>query len=274
MWPSGTCAVGGSASAPAPAPALVPAPARAPVPARARGSVPAPALAGAGRGGDGGQATVLVAAAVALAVVALVALAPMGRALAQRAQARTAADAAALAGAAEGQEAAERLAVDNGGRLLAFRRGDDGEVVVRVAVGDVDAWARARGRQVAPIAPVRPGAGSAPSGAGGHGPGASGSRAGLAPAMLAALERADRLLGRPVPVASGLRTREQQQALWDRRHTNPYPVARPGTSDHESGLAIDVPRGMVPSVLTVAGEAGLCRPLPQSDPVHFVVCGR
>jgi LAS superfamily LD-carboxypeptidase LdcB len=90
--------------------------------------------------------------------------------------------------------------------------------------------------------------------------------------MLAALARADGLMGRPVPVVSGLRTRAEQQALWDRRHTNPYPVARPGTSDHERGLAVDVARADVPSLLAVAAAAGLCQPLPDSDPVHFVVC--
>jgi hypothetical protein len=75
-----------------------------------------------------------------------------------------------------------------------------------------------------------------------------------------------------VPVASGLRTRAQQQALWDRRHTNPYPVARPGTSRHERGQAVDVPRSFVPRLMAVAGAAGLCQPMPQTDPVHFEVC--
>jgi hypothetical protein len=217
-----------------------------------------------GRRDDRGQSTPLVALVLALVIVVLTALAPMGRALARRTQARTAADAAALAGAAEGEEAAGHLAGANGGELLEFRRGATGEVVVHVRVGDVDAWARAQGRRVA-----------APEAGGGAlaGEGSTGSRAGLAAAMLAALARADELLGHPVPVASGLRTRAQQQALWDRRHANPYPVARPGTSDHERGLAIDVPRAAVDDVLPVAEASGLCRPLPQSDPVHFVVCG-
>jgi LAS superfamily LD-carboxypeptidase LdcB len=94
----------------------------------------------------------------------------------------------------------------------------------------------------------------------------------LAPATLAALARADGLLGHPVHVVSGLRTRAEQEALWERRHTNPYPVARPGTSDHERGLAIDVSRSAVSELVAVAGSAGLCRPLPETDPVHFVVC--
>ncbi len=194
---------------------------------------------------------------LAVVAVALVALVPFGVAIADRARARTAADAAALAGAAEGEDAARDVAEANGGELLHIETNGD-EVRVRVRFGDVDAYARAR-------ATVRavPGAGGA----------AADGRVGLAPTMLAALARADGLLGEAVPIVSGLRTRAQQQALWDRRHTNPYPVARPGTSDHERGLAVDVPRHVVADLVAVADEAGLCQPLPESDPVHFVVCG-
>src|SRR5437867_799628 len=64
---------------------------------------------------------------------------------------------------------------------------------------------------------------------------------GLAPAMLAALARAEQLLGRPVPITSGYRSPGEQAALWARRASNPYPVAEPGTSMHERGLAIDFP---------------------------------
>jgi hypothetical protein len=206
---------------------------------------------------------------VAFAVLTLVALGPLGRALGDRTQARTAADAAALAGAVDGEDAAGRLAEANGAELVSFER-REGDVVVAVRVGGVDAWASARATRLAP-----PVAGSAASagGAAAERAAGGGDRAGLAPAMLAALARADQLLGRTVPVASGLRTRAEQQALWDRRHVNPYPVARPGTSDHETGLAIDVPRRIVPDLLAVAATAGLCQPLPESDPVHFVVCG-
>ena len=208
---------------------------------------------------DRGQALPLAAAMLAVVAVALVALVPVGRALGDRARARTAADAAALAGAVEGEQAASDLAADNGGELLEFERSGD-EVVVRVQVGGADAFARAR------LAAPRPGVPDA------SGPAGGGDRAGLAPAMLAALARADGLLGRPVHVVSGLRSRAEQEALWDRRHDNPYPVARPGTSDHERGLAVDVSRSAVADLAAVAGAAGLCRPLPDTDPVHFVVC--
>ena len=102
-------------------------------------------------------------------------------------------------------------------------------------------------------------------------------RAGVGVALVAARGlvgegRAEALLGAPVPIVSGWRSPAQQQWLWDHRATNPYPVARPGTSMHERGLAIDVPRWFVADLRSVAGAAGLCFPLPESDPVHFELC--
>jgi D-alanyl-D-alanine carboxypeptidase/Putative Flp pilus-assembly TadE/G-like len=222
-------------------------------------------LRGRGSGGrdgnDDGQIVPLAAALVGLCCVALLALAPVARALDDRARARTAADAAALAGAADGERTAREVAGANGAHLLEIERDGD-EVVVQVRVGEVEAYARARATR----RPVDVGAGGTAGGAGGR-------RAGLAPAMLAALARADGLLGHPVTVVSGLRSRSQQEALWERRATNPYPVARPGTSDHERGLAIDVPRAEVADLRRVARAAGLCQPLPVADPIHFIVCG-
>ncbi|HEY6416827.1 MAG TPA: M15 family metallopeptidase [Acidimicrobiales bacterium] len=220
---------------------------------------------GRGSGGpdpnDAGQIVPLAAAIVGLCCVALLALAPVARALDDRARARTAADAAALAGAADGERTAREVAGANGADLLEIERDGD-EVVVQVRVGEVEAYARARATR----RPVDVGAGGTAGGAGGR-------RTGLAPAMLAALSRADGLLGRPVTVVSGLRSRSQQEALWERRATNPYPVARPGTSDHERGLAVDVPRAEVADLRRVARAAGLCQPLPVADPIHFIVCG-
>lgn len=209
---------------------------------------------------DEGQATPLMVAGLGLVVLMLLALGPMGRALADRAQARTAADAAALAGAANGEEAARKLAEANGAELLSYEA-EASEVVVEVEVDGINAFSRARAFEVR-----RPGVGSGPSVG-------TGPRAGLSPAMLAALERADSWLGETVPLTSGFRSPRQQQALWERRHTNPFPVAPPGSSMHERGLAVDVPSGFVSRLLGVAGEAGLCQTLPQSDPIHFEVCG-
>jgi hypothetical protein len=99
-----------------------------------------------------------------------------------------------------------------------------------------------------------------------------GGAEGLAPAMVAALVRAEQLLDEPVPVVSGRRSAADQARLWANRHRNRYPVAQPGTSMHERGLAIDVPSWFAPRLARVAEAAGLCRPLPATDPIHFEVC--
>ncbi|HEX2043143.1 MAG TPA: M15 family metallopeptidase [Acidimicrobiales bacterium] len=185
----------------------------------------------------------------------------MGGAAGARAMAQTAADAAALAGAADGEPAARALAEANGGRLAAFEeRGRDTRVVVEL--GPARATARAR-RQ----------AGDLGGGARGRAGGAThADPGGLAPAMRAALARAEQLLGQPVPVTSGYRSPEKQRALWLNRASNPFPVAAPGTSMHERGLAVDVPASFVPRLAAVAARAGLCQPYPKADPIHFEVC--
>ena len=198
-----------------------------------------------------GQALPLVLVIMAAAVGAMLLVGGLGRRAVEGAQAQTAADAAALAGAVEGPPAAEELARLNGSPS-ADVTGAVGDATVTVRVGGADAVARAQ----APLPP---------SGVGTEG---------LTPEMAAAVARAGSLLGEPVPISSGWRSRAQHAALWARRHTNPYPVARPGTSMHERGLAIDVPRSFVAALRSVAAAAGLCQPLPVSDPVHFELCRR
>ena len=200
-----------------------------------------------------GQALPLLLLALLLAGATMLALARLGVVATHDARARTAADAAALAGAAEGAGPATALASANGGRVVAFDQlGDD--VRVDVEIGDRRATAQARAERPAPAA-----TGGAPT-------------SGLTPAMIAAIGRAEALLGQPIPIVSGWRSRAQQQRLWDNRAANPYPVARPGTSNHERGIAIDVARGFVPQLRRVAAAAGLCFPLPVTDPVHFELC--
>ena len=90
-----------------------------------------------------GQLAPLYALIVLIAGGAMLLLAHLGVLAVHRAQARTAADAAALAGAAEGRPAADQVARDNGAVLEAFEAvGDD--VEVRVRVGSTHATARAR----------------------------------------------------------------------------------------------------------------------------------
>jgi uncharacterized protein YcbK (DUF882 family) len=202
-----------------------------------------------------GQALPLLAIVLVLAAAAAAAVGAVGVAATEDARAQTAADAAALAGAAGGPAAAQSVAAANGAEVVGYRDlGATVEVEVRYRRATAIATAEAAGLPAAT----------------GAGPG--GDRAGLAPAIVAALARADALLGHSVPVVSGYRTAAEQESLWNRRTTNPYPVARPGTSLHEAGLAIDVPASFVAELLTVAGDAGLCQPLPNSDPVHFEPC--
>lgn len=92
---------------------------------------------------DAGQALPLLAGALALVVVLLLGLVALGNLADDRARAQTAADAAALAGAAEGRAAAAEVAGANDGRLESYATsGAEVEVVVRV--GDATATARAR----------------------------------------------------------------------------------------------------------------------------------
>jgi len=94
---------------------------------------------------DAGQVLPLAAAMVAVVAAALIALVPLARALEDRARARTAADAAALAGVSGGEDAARRLAAADGGRLVRFTPEGAGgtEVVVVVQVGRASVTARA-----------------------------------------------------------------------------------------------------------------------------------
>ena len=207
--------------------------------------------------GDRGS-VVPIMALLALALGGLVVgVGQVGADVVLASRARAAADAAALAGAAEGEEAAQRLAAANGGRLVAYEA-EGAQVQVTVAVGAARAVARAE----------RTGGGG---GVGTGGTGRAGA-AGLSHEMRAALAAAEALLGRAVPITSGWRSPAAQYALWDRRATNPFPVARPGTSSHERGTAVDVPRSFAPTLAAVGAQVGLCRPLPTSDPVHFELC--
>jgi hypothetical protein len=67
-------------------------------------------------------------------------------------------------------------------------------------------------------------------------------------------------------LSSGSRTPQQQAALYAERASNPNPVAVPGTSLHERGLAADI-GGMTPDDRAALPQYGLSQPVP-NDPVH------
>jgi LAS superfamily LD-carboxypeptidase LdcB len=64
-----------------------------------------------------------------------------------------------------------------------------------------------------------------------------------APELLQKLDALAARKGVTFHITSGLRTIDEQQRLWDSRGSNPFPVARPGTSRHQSGRAADVTIG-------------------------------
>jgi hypothetical protein len=93
--------------------------------------------------GARGQAVLAVALAIVVLVVGLLVIGRVGRTVVDRAQARTAADAAALAGVRDGRVRAQQMAEHNGARLVDFAAVGD-QVDVTVEVGSVQASARAR----------------------------------------------------------------------------------------------------------------------------------
>jgi uncharacterized membrane protein len=96
---------------------------------------------------DTGQAVLVTVLGVGLVLVFLLVLARTGAVLDDRARAVTAADAAALAGAVEGEPGAAELAAANGAVLERFER-HGAEVVVDVRIGRVRARARAEARPI------------------------------------------------------------------------------------------------------------------------------
>lgn len=77
-----------------------------------------------------------------------------------------------------------------------------------------------------------------------------------------------------IRVANGLRSTAKQAALYANRASNPYPVAKPGTSLHERGLAVDVAvvRGGTLAQVGAVGESLGLRwggRFTHADPVHF-----
>ena len=98
---------------------------------------------------DRGQAAPLALIAVVIAVVATFAIASLGRSIVDAGRARTAADAAALAGVEGGQDGSARLAAEHGATLLTWSSSgppDALTVTVTVRVGRARATAAASNR--------------------------------------------------------------------------------------------------------------------------------
>lgn len=206
-----------------------------------------------------GGIALIVAAAIATVTV------HVSVAAAHRARAQTAADAAALAAVAESapgeagdpRSAALRFARSNGARLVACLC-EPGATAAQVTV-EV-------GRAVAKARAVFDAERVLPASAGGM----------LQPPLQAAVDRLLSLAEGRISVTSGIRSHAEQSALWAaavERHGSPEAaddwVARPGSSKHELGLAVDLSGDLDLALRLIERfDLPLIRPLPH-EPWHF-----
>lgn len=86
-------------------------------------------------------------------------------------------------------------------------------------------------------------------------------------AILSAAQDFYRDTGQKLRIGSSFRDRAQQEALYANRANNPYPVAAPGTSQHEHGFAVDILNAEAAE--RYLNQQGLYRPNPQGDRIHF-----
>lgn len=211
----------------------------------------------------------------ALATTLTVLLASFGAEItgtsATKARAQLAADAAALAAVAESapyggnepQQEAALAARANGARLIeCLCRAGGTAAQVRVAVGDVVADARAT---IDPAAFY---------------PLSATTASGLHPLLERAVQRLLSAAGGRVSLVSGWRSSQKQSELWAAavaRYRDPEIaddwVARPGTSMHERGLAVDL-AGDVEHAAELVRSLGLPLHRPLShEPWHFELVG-
>lgn len=216
--------------------------------------------------------TLLVAAVATTLAVALMGFGvELADTSAVRAEAQLAADAAALAAVAESapygsndpRRQAEDVARANGAKLVSCLCPAGGTAVqVRVAVDDVVADARAT---IDPAAFY---------------PLSATARTGLHPLLDRAVEELLAAAGGRVSLVSGWRSSDRQQELWAdalRRYGSVEVaddwVARPGTSMHERGLAVDLGGDVEHAAdLVRALRLPLHRPLAH-EPWHFELAG-
>lgn len=89
--------------------------------------------------------------------------------------------------------------------------------------------------------------------------------------LVAALQRVQLHLGREIPYNTAWRSFGEQSCLYNRGGS--APVAVPGTSNHERGLAVDVNTDFAqsPGVNDVFRRYGLCRTVA-GEPWHYELC--
>jgi hypothetical protein len=97
----------------------------------------------------------------------------------------------------------------------------------------------------------------------------------LQPKAMAAFRKAERAVGRRIAVIESYRSCSRQalscRAICGNSDGCPGQCAKPGTSYHQLGAAIDVSAATLRAVRVVEAleQAGWCQSLPDSDPGHF-----
>jgi hypothetical protein len=217
-----------------------------------------------------------VTCSVVLSLMCGTVIVALGGAAETRARAQTAADAAALAavfesgpyGAANPEERAREYARLNDGRLIEC---DCEQGATEMEVEVVLDGFRARARAVIELDKLAPASISAPG---------STTTAGLHPALKMAVDRLIEASRGRVYLASSTRTTARQTELWNEaleKYGDPEIadnwVARPGTSNHEEGLAVDL-GGDLRLAVSLVGELGLPLWRPMTwEPWHFELTG-
>lgn len=97
----------------------------------------------------------------------------------------------------------------------------------------------------------------------------------LQPLAMTAFKKASALSGGSIEVVQSYRSCAEQRAACMRLCSNangcPNACARPGTSYHQLGAAIDISSDAFrdPRVVSALQQSGWCEPLPTTDPLHF-----
>jgi hypothetical protein len=98
----------------------------------------------------------------------------------------------------------------------------------------------------------------------------------LKESVMAAAEEYNSVTGNKIQINSAFRDPADQQRLWDEsiaanrkgRTATGMPIAQPGRSSHEKGLAVDIQNYNDPAAVAAMNRQGLSQKVP-SDPVHF-----
>lgn len=109
---------------------------------------------------------------------------------------------------------------------------------------------------------------------GGTGGSLKGNTSGLTSDLQKRLMAASEIYGKPLTVTSGFRSSAKQKELYEdyKSGRSPFPAAPPGSSKHESGMAVDIAEYKDPAAVAALRSQGLMQTV-RGDPVHFEVPG-